>query len=179
MTAAHDLVRFAQALDFAARRHVHQRRKGEAAEPYINHLAEVTALVADATGGKDADVLLAALLHDSIEDVGVTRAEIEALFGEGVAALVSEVTDDTTIPKAARKRKQVEKAAKSSSRAKLIKWADKTSNLRSIAQSPPPDWSETRKREYFAWAREVVEAAGPVEPGLERQFWEAYEKGAK
>ena len=60
-----DLMR---ALDFAARKHGDQRRKGAAAEPYINHLTEVARLVAEATEGKDTPSVVAALLHDTIED---------------------------------------------------------------------------------------------------------------
>src|SRR5262249_53014700 len=66
MTTTSPLADFARAFDFAARRHVLQRRKGEAAEPYINHLAEVAALLAETTGGDDPVLLIASLLHDTI-----------------------------------------------------------------------------------------------------------------
>ena len=57
-----------QAADAAARWHVHQKRKGAAQEPYINHLLEVASLVAEATQGSDPHLVVAALLHDAIED---------------------------------------------------------------------------------------------------------------
>src|SRR6478735_6829528 len=82
-----------KAADAAARWHVHQKRKGAAQEPYINHLLEVASLVADATDGKDPDLVVAALLHDAIEDQEVPREMISEAFGEDVAALVEEVTD--------------------------------------------------------------------------------------
>lgn len=168
-----DLVRITQAFDFVARAHVDQRRKGERAEPYINHLAEVANLVAQATRGADANLIIAALLHDAIEDVGVSRAQIADTFGEDVAALVAEVTDDKSLTKAHRKRRQVEAAPKKSPRAKIIKIADKVANLRSIAVSPPPGWSEERKREYLTWASQVVAGCTGVNPWLEDQFAQA------
>ena len=89
-----DVVSLMQALDFAARKHRDQRRKGAAAEPYINHLAEVALLVAEATRGRDRLAVLGALLHDTIEDTTTTTKELETKFGAKVAALVAEVTDD-------------------------------------------------------------------------------------
>src|ERR1700743_2388000 len=126
-TNASDLIRVTQAVDFAARKHAGQRRKGTNQEPYINHLAEVAGLVAQATGGTDPNLVIAALLHDTIEDQGVKREEIVTLFGEDVATLVMEVTDDKSIPKDARKQAQVEHAAHISPRGRVLKIADKTS----------------------------------------------------
>ena len=114
---ANDVLRIARAIDFAARKHAAQRRKGEAAEPYINHLAEVALLVAEATKGADADLVIAALLHDTIEDQGVRYEELAEAFGAEVADLVQEVTDDKTLPKAKRKALQVEHAPHKSPRA--------------------------------------------------------------
>ena len=166
------LADLARAFDFAARRHVHQRRKGEAAEPYINHLAEVAALLAEATCGDDPVLLIASLLHDTIEDQDVTRAEIATAFGEEVASLVVEVTDDKSLPKIERKRLQVENAPRKTARAKLLKLADKTSNLRAIANCPPL-WPLERQREYVAWAERVVAGCRGVNPHLERAFDDA------
>lgn len=168
-----DLVRITQAFDFVARAHADQRRKGERAEPYINHLAEVAHLVAEATGGTDANLIIAALLHDAIEDVGASRAQIADSFGEDVASLVAEVTDDRNLSKAERKWRQVETAPTKSPRAKIIKIADKVANVRSITASPPPDWSEDRKREYVTWASQVVAGCAGVNSWLEDQFAQA------
>src|SRR6266852_1591955 len=96
-----------KAADAAARWHVHHRRKGPAEEPYINHLIEVAMLVADATDGSDTNLVIAALLHDAIEDSEVPRELIAETFGEDVARIVEEVTDDKTLPKEVRKHKQV------------------------------------------------------------------------
>ena len=167
----------ARALDFAARKHSNQRRKGEAGEPYVNHLAEVARLVAEATEGKDTIAVLAALLHDAIEDTPTTREELEREFGREVADIVAEVTDDKSLPKAERKRLQVETAAGKSRRAKLVKIADKTSNLRSIAKSPPVGWDLERQREYFDWAARVVAGCRGTSAALERWFDEAHAAG--
>jgi (p)ppGpp synthase/HD superfamily hydrolase len=164
-----------RAADAAARWHVHQRRKGAAEEPYINHLLEVASLVADATEGSNPRLVIAALLHDAIEDQEVPSEIIAREFGEDVAALVEEVSDDKTLEKAHRKRLQIEHAHAKSHDAKLIKLADKTSNLRAIALSPPPTWSVKRRLEYIDWAREVVKGLRGTSPLLEEKFDRAAE----
>ncbi len=138
-----------RAMDFAARKHVSKRRKGADAEPYVNHLTEVALQIAQATEGNDPGLVIAALLHDTIEDTGTTREELVREFGEDVASVVVEMTDDKSLPKAQRKQLQIETAARKSSRAKILKIADKISNLRGILESPPKDWHLKRKQEYF------------------------------
>jgi len=159
-----------RAADAAARWHVHQRRKGSAQEPYINHLLEVASLVAEATHGKDPDLVIAALLHDAIEDQEVPPELIAREFGARVAGLVQEVSDDKTLPKEDRKEKQVKTAGKKSEGARLIKLADKTSNLRAITYSPAPAWSVKRRLEYISWAKRVVAGLRGASPWLEKQF---------
>lgn len=163
-------LRVLKAADAAARWHVHQRRKGSAQEPYINHLVEVAMLVADATGGSDTNLVIAALLHDAIEDCEVPRELIAEMFDDDVASLVEEVTDDKRLPKEVGKRKQVEAAPRKSSRAKILKLADKISNLRALATSPPADWSTERKKEYVDWSREVAAGVRGINLKLEDQF---------
>jgi (p)ppGpp synthase/HD superfamily hydrolase len=162
-----------KAADAAARWHVHQRRKGPPKEPYVNHLLEVAMLVAQATDGSDPDLVIAALLHDAIEDSEVPRELIAATFGEDVAAIVAEVTDDKSLPKDMRKRMQIESAPHKSVRAKLLKLADKTSNLRAIAASPPADWSVKRRIDYVDWALAVAAGLRGVNPWLEQQLDQA------
>jgi (p)ppGpp synthase/HD superfamily hydrolase len=153
----------------AADWHSAQRRKGAAGEPYINHLIEVAQLVAEADPG-NVDLIVAALLHDAIEDQQRTREEIAGLFGARVVDLVEEVTDNKALPKAERKRLQVENAPDKSRDAKILKLADKTSNLRALAASPPHDWPLERRREYIDWAARVVSGLKGVSPWLEGQF---------
>ena len=163
----------ARAFRFAAERHAGQRRKGAAGEPYVNHLAEVAELVAEATGGRDPQLVAAALLHDTVEDTDTTHAELVERFGADVAGLVAEVTDDKSLPKAERKRLQVAHAPSRSARAKILKLADKTSNLRALAASPPADWPPDRRRAYVEWGREVVAGLRGACLELERLFDEA------
>jgi guanosine-3',5'-bis(diphosphate) 3'-pyrophosphohydrolase len=142
---------------FAAHKHRDQKRKGADGVPYINHPIAVANVLANEAGITDTTTLAAAILHDTIEDTDTTVQELEAAFGREIAAVVVEVTDDKSLPKHERKRLQIEHSGTISDRAKLVKLADKICNLRDIRQSPPIDWSVDRKREYFAWAKRVVE----------------------
>jgi len=159
-----------KAAHFAASRHVNQKRKGAAQEPYINHLLEVAELVSTAIPEPDTNLIIAALLHDTIEDTDVTAQELTDQFGADVAHLVAELTDDKSLPKHERKRLQIENAPKKSVRAQTIKLADKISNLRSILFSPPPDWDFQRKKEYFTWAESVVDGLTAPNPALKAEF---------
>jgi (p)ppGpp synthase/HD superfamily hydrolase len=149
-----DLVTVLRAAEMAAHWHADQRRKGAAAEPYINHLLEVSWLVAAAGAG--TNTIVAALLHDAVEDQRIAPAVIAREFGDEVASIVLEVTNDKELPKAERKALQIATAATKSEAAKMIKLADKTSNVRAIAKSPPADWSATRRQDYISWAVAVV-----------------------
>lgn len=172
-TEERPLAQVLQALSFAASKHRNQRRKDKETSPYINHpIALATILTAEA-GIDDPVVICAAILHDTIEDTETTAAELEAKFGARIAAVVMEVTDDKSLPKARRKELQVEKAAYKSHDAKLVKLADKISNLRDIASSPPADWSVERRQQYFDWADQVVKGMRGTNPVLEKLFDEA------
>jgi (p)ppGpp synthase/HD superfamily hydrolase len=168
------LRRILAAAHFAAQHHSAQKRKGLAAEPYINHLIEVAELVAASGDPVDTNLVMAAFLHDTVEDTGVTRDELERLFGDDVAGLVMEVTDDKTLPQQKRKALQVQGAPKKSPRAQTLKLADKISNLRSILSSPPPDWSTQRKQEYFKWAYDVIAGLATPNPRLKEEFDRTY-----
>lgn len=171
------LLEFTRALEFAAHKHTDQRRKGLRGEPYINHLSEVAHLVAEATGGDDLEAVIGGLLHDTMEDTDTSREELEKLFGPTIAAIVSEVTDDKRLTRSERKQRQIDTAPHASPKAKLVKLADKTSNLRSMLVSPPANWSLTRRREYFTWAAAVVAGLRGTNAHLERLFDEAYRAG--
>jgi len=156
---------------FAARRHHGQFRKGSEPEPYIVHPLEVAHLLAGVGGVQDPDLLIAALLHDTIEDTDTTEEEITELFGERVAKIVLEVTDDKSLPKAARKELQVEHAPHISDEAKQLKMCDKISNIGDILKNPP-DWTDERKIEYVEWGVRVFEGLRGVNPELETHFEE-------
>jgi (p)ppGpp synthase/HD superfamily hydrolase len=168
------LQRILAAAHFAAQHHSSQKRKGLAGEPYINHLIEVAELVAASGDPVDTNLMMAAFLHDTVEDTGVTRQELEELFGDDVANLVMEVTDDKSLPKEKRKALQVQGAPKKSPRAQTLKLADKISNLRSILSSPPPDWSTQRKQEYFKWAHDVIAGLAAPNRHLKEEFDRIY-----
>ena len=119
-------------------------------------------------------MLAAALLHDTIEDTATTLEELREHFGARIAAMVAEVTDDKDLPKADRKRLQIEHAAVISPGAKLVKLADKICNLRDVAGRPPAKWDLARRREYFDWAKRVIDGLRGAHPGLEAAFDRAY-----
>jgi guanosine-3',5'-bis(diphosphate) 3'-pyrophosphohydrolase len=122
----------------------------------------------------DELVLAAAILHDTIEDTETTEAELLREFGQEIASIVMEVTDDKSLPKSERKRLQIEHAATISPRAKLVKLADKICNLRDITHSPPAAWPLQRQQEYFDWAKAVVDQLHGAHPVLEHIFDQAY-----
>ena len=162
--------RLLAAIAFAAHKHRDQRRKDAAASPYINHPIALANVLANEGGIDDERVLIAAILHDTIEDTETTVDELRAVFGDQVASVVLEVTDDKLLEKSVRKQLQIEHAPHISLQAKLVKLADKISNLRDILASPPADWSPERKQAYFDWAAAVVAALRGVHPGLEAVF---------
>ena len=159
-----------QAACFAADRHRGQMRKGERGTPYLNHLAEVAALVASQTNGNDPALVASAWLHDTVEDTATTREDLVHHFGEDVAALVMEATDDKSLPKAERKRLQEVHAPHKSPRAKILKIADKLSNVREVLSDPPSDWDMARRRDYIEWAMRVVAGLRGGAPLLETEF---------
>jgi GTP diphosphokinase / guanosine-3',5'-bis(diphosphate) 3'-diphosphatase len=169
-----DLALLFRALAFAAHKHRDQRRKDAEASPYINHPIALAEILAGEGGVADAEVLAAALLHDTIEDTDTSLEELRAEFGERIAAMVAEVTDDKSLPKAERKRLQIEHAAGISAGAKLVKLADKICNLRDVAERPPAKWDLQRRQEYFEWARRVIDQLRGTHPGLEAVFDAAY-----
>lgn len=167
---------FLDALNFAALRHRHQRRKGREGAPYVNHLIEVAHLLA-AHGVTDAEVLCAAILHDAVEDAEVTLGELEGRFGARVAGMVGELTDDAVLPVWERKVAQVERASSLSWGAQQVRVADKISNLRGVLTSPPERWSLERKIAYYGWAAQVVEGCGQAIEGLRDTFRQVHVSG--
>ncbi len=173
MQPAHDASALLSALEFAAEKHRDQRRKGIEASPYINHPIRVARLLADAGDVREAEILQAAILHDTLEDTRCTAAELEQHFGARVRRLVEEVSDDKDLAKAVRKRLQIEDAARLSPEARLIKVADKIANVLDVAEAPPRDWSMERRVEYLNWATAVIAACGPTTPALDQAWRQA------
>lgn len=165
-----DLAKFIKAASFSAKKHRYQKRKGDDAEPYINHPLEVVNLLVNVGKIEEVDVLTAAVLHDTIEDTDTSKEEITELFGENVCRMVLEVTDDKSLPKAERKQKQVEHAPHLSLGAKQIKLGDKISNITDVMNDPPAGWSKERRREYIEWGENVVAGLRGANPALESRF---------
>jgi GTP pyrophosphokinase len=153
--SADDQDKIRRAYDFAAAAHEGQIR--QSGDPYIRHPLAVTIILAEMSL-LDADTLAAALLHDVIEDSGVSRATLAAEFGETVAALVDGVTKLSTLPKAATggnvaetERREREQRANQQAealrkmfiamfddiRVVLIKLADRLHNMRTLNSTPP------------------------------------------
>ena len=163
-----------KAISFAAGKHRDQRRKDQEASPYINHPIAVASVLAVEAGVSDLATLQAAILHDTVEDTETTYGELVERFGAAVADVVMEVTDDKSLPKDERKRLQIAHAHKKSKQAAMVKIADKTCNLRDIVSSPPAGWSDEKKREYFDWAKAVVDGLPVVNQELADLFGRAY-----
>ena len=170
-----NLPEFIRAASFAAKKHSSQKRKGNDAEPYINHPLEVANLLASVGRIADYDILIAAVLHDTIEDTNTTKEEITELFGERVCSMVLEVTDDKSLPKDERKRLQIEHAPHLSDGAKQIKSGDKISNIRDVSENPPDGWSNSRRLEYIEWGEKVVAGLRGANARLEKLFDETVE----
>lgn len=171
-----ELARILKALEFAAWKHRDQRRKDAGQSPYINHPISLANVLLQEGGVAEPDVLVAAILHDTLEDTDTDAGELERAFGPRVCAIVAEVSDDKALPKAERKRLQVEHAAAASREARLVKLADKICNLRDLHEHPPAKWTLARRQEYFDWAKAVVDRLRGVHPGLERVFDAAYSR---
>ena len=172
-------VRLLKAVAFAAEKHKDQRRKDALASPYINHSIAVASVLAEEGNVTDEDLLVAAILHDTVEDTETSFAELEEHFGKTVAGIVREVTDDHTLEKEVRKRLQVERAPRASSRAKQLKIADKICNIRDIMHNPPTSWSMERRREYLLWAGRVAAGCRGVNDALDKAYEETANAASK
>jgi (p)ppGpp synthase/HD superfamily hydrolase len=177
MPSSDSAARLMRAALFAGRVHATHRRKGASAEPYVNHVLEVAQILAE--HGAPEEAVLAGLLHDTVEDSSddpdpITHDRLVQEFGEVVAGIVAEATDDKSLPKETRKALQVRHAPKKTDAAKMLKLADKISNLRAIGTSPPANWDHARRVEYVGWAGRVAAGLKGVNPGLDALFDATY-----
>jgi (p)ppGpp synthase/HD superfamily hydrolase len=166
-----------KAIEFASRKHSTQRRKDKDASPYINHPIAVTHLLADTGGVTDLVTLMAAVLHDTIEDTETTAEELEAQFGRTVRKVVVEVTDNKSLKKADRKQRQIDHAPKLSERAKTIKLADKIANVHDVTDAPPANWDLARRIGYLDWTESVVAGCRGTNVPLEKLYDEELKRG--
>jgi guanosine-3',5'-bis(diphosphate) 3'-pyrophosphohydrolase len=162
------LPRLLEALDFAAQRHSAQRRKGPDAAPYVNHLIEVAMLVSSVAGVEDVDVLIAAVLHDVLEDTPTSASEVEERFGSRVCRMVEALSDDKSLPRPRRRAITLEELPEMDAEVKVIKLADLSSNIKLL----PPNWSDERKLEYLEWSeRAATICSSECEP-LAELYWQ-------
>ena len=162
------LPRLLEALDFAAERHSAQRRKGPDAAPYVNHLIEVAMLVANVGQVEDVEVLIAAVLHDVLEDTPTTAEEVTARFGARVCRLVEALSDDKALPRKRRRQLTLEELPASEALVKVIKLADLSSNIKLL----PPTWSYERKLEYLEWSESAATICSPECQPLAELYWQ-------
>lgn len=174
-----DVVTLLDAIHFAADKHRYQRRKDADATPYINHPLSLAELLARVGGVRDPVVLIAAVLHDTVEDTRTSFDEIEARYGAEVRAVVAEVTDDKSLGKLERKEQQVQHAAHASPRAKLVKLADKICNVMDVTDHAPPEWPAERRRAYLDWSARVVDACRGTNAVLEAEFDRVLARGRR
>jgi GTP diphosphokinase / guanosine-3',5'-bis(diphosphate) 3'-diphosphatase len=165
-----DVAFLLKAPNYSAQKHTHQRRKDEDQSPYINHPIQVAEMISRVGRVKDIDVLVAAILHDTIEDTNATYADIEHEFGKKIANIVQEVTDDKNLPKETRKQLQIEHAPHLSAEAKLVKLGDKICNITDICSHPPAAWPIERRQDYLTWAECVVAGLRGANSELEGEF---------
>jgi guanosine-3',5'-bis(diphosphate) 3'-pyrophosphohydrolase len=161
-------LRLLEALHFAAERHSAQRRKGPDAAPYVNHLIEVAALVASVAQVDDVEVLMAAVLHDVLEDTATTADEVSERFGERVCQLVQALSDDKALPRTRRRELALAALPDMEVSLKIVKLADLTSNIKLL----PPSWSYEHKLEYLEWSERAATICGPECEPLAVLYWQ-------
>lgn len=170
MTQKTNLETILEATIFAARKHQGQVRKDQRASPYITHPLAVCREIYTTGQVSELNILIGAILHDTIEDTHTTTDEIREHFGEEVLAIVLELTDDKSLPKELRKQLQVTHAPDLSYPARIIKLADKLVNCRDILHTPPKNWDLVRRQEYIQWAADVVAQIRGTNTLLEAAF---------
>jgi len=155
---------------FAAEKHRGQVRKDQSGSPYITHPLAVAQLLWEIGDIQETEILSAAILHDTLEDTPTTRVELADRFGSVILAIVLEVSDDKSLPKMERKRRQVLHAPELSLPARLVKLGDKLANCTDILQSPPNGWNLKRRQEYIQWAADVISQIRGANAALESAF---------
>jgi len=171
-----DLSLVLKAAFFSGEKHKKQRRRDADETPYINHPLEVAYILLDEGGITDAATLAAALLHDTLEDTDTTREELAMVFGHEVSNLVVELTDLESVLPEQKKQRELERAYNLSDKAKRVKIADKTANIRDLATMPPKTWDIQRQIDYFDFAMKIAEATASASPALEKVFMRDYKQ---
>jgi guanosine-3',5'-bis(diphosphate) 3'-pyrophosphohydrolase len=146
-----EITKLIKCISFASEKHSNQRRKNKLSDPYINHPIELTNILVDC-GITDLDILCGAILHDTIEDTNTTYDELVENFGIEIANIVLECSDNKSLDKITRKKNQITHAKEISDKAKIVKLADKYSNIQSLNTDPPINWSTNVITGYMNWS---------------------------
>ncbi len=165
-----NIIQFTQAIAYANDRTMKKWRRGQIPEPQLGHLVEVAQIVAEATGGRDPQIVVAAILHDTLEDGAMAYDELALTFGENVAALVQELKVGDGLRPVEAPRPTAEAMAGLSNRAKVVKLADLISNLRALTQTPPADLDLEAREEFVTWAEDVGKDLYGVNRHLETEL---------
>ena len=168
-----------KAAHFSAKKHRNQKREDKDKTPYINHPISVALAIAEIGGVNDQEILAAALLHDTLEDTDTDPEELLVEFGKKICDYVLEVTDDKSLAREERKRRQIQHAKELSPGATLIKLGDKISNVTDIINNPPIDWDIKRRKEYLDWAEKVIINCPKVNDKMEANFIDVITIGRK
>uniref|UniRef100_A0A8R1XYA5 Guanosine-3',5'-bis(diphosphate) 3'-pyrophosphohydrolase MESH1 n=1 Tax=Onchocerca volvulus TaxID=6282 RepID=A0A8R1XYA5_ONCVO len=151
-----DISLIIKAVDLAARRHRKQRRKDATQTPYVNHPIGVAYILTNEGQITDTATVIAAILHDTVEDTKTTDEEIRRMFGDEIADIVKECTVVKSIKREIRMKSQLEKASKLSRKAKLVQLADKLYNIRDIERCTPCGWTKQHVAEYISFAKDLL-----------------------
>jgi len=168
-TEGRNMEAYFRALEFAAHKHRFQKRKGAGGIPYINHPIEVASLLLSKMKNPSPEVILAAILHDTLEDTDTQAEEIESGWGEKVCSIVMEVSDNMKLPPLKRKEQQVIHADRLSPEARAVKMADKICNIRDILYTRIR-WIRWQKISYINWSVEIIQQISRSHPELEAEF---------
>ncbi len=142
---------------FAAEKHKAQVRSNPKKTPYIIHPIEVADFVIRIGKVYDRKIIIAALLHDLMDDTNTTYEEISSRFGNTVSEYVKEMTMKKNVSLKEQKKAQIIQAFRQTPNVAVIKLSDKLSNLGTLLHSPPTNWSKDRIDQYFQWAQSVIE----------------------
>lgn len=158
------------AIMMAVKAHRFQTRKADNSS-YICHPLEVMDILRKWAKDQNEDVLIAAVLHDTVEDTPVTIEQIREQFGWEVADIVAEVTDDRSLTRQERKRAQLDHIQDKSLAAKLVKMADMLHNLMDLLNNPPANWSDKKIQGYFVWKRAIwLKGIKGINPTMDAVF---------
>lgn len=165
-----DFDKLLAAVEYSAEKHKGQQRKNPEKTPYIYHPLSVTYLLWETGKIRSLNVLIAALLHDTLEDTDATEEEILEKFGSRVLYTVKEVTNAPDLSSYENKVLQVQKAPNLSLDGQLVKLADRVHNITDLSENPPATWTPEQVDAYHEWGKRLLEVLIGTNQGLEQRL---------